>query len=164
MQVSLDKGVNVQRCQKKPLIQLKISMNFNEESKHVCNLLSKMHLLKFEQLMPSKCVEPLDPILALQNIMHRRAAHVATLLELKIRAEIQQRQPKQSLKPGNEEHPGFGSQGWISSFLQFVKTNDTKLFYSAEDTDRRAREAMLHLESQRRALMMPGAETQATAF
>ena len=38
----------------------------------------------------------------------------------------------------------------LDDFLNFVKTNDAKLFYSGQDIDKRAREGMLLLERQRK--------------
>ena len=38
----------------------------------------------------------------------------------------------------------------LDDYLAFVKTNNEKLFYSGQDTDKRAREALLLLETQRK--------------
>ena len=81
--------------------------------------------------------------------MQQRASHIATLLELKTMAEDSRRQlGSKSLVIGGGHNDAYNV---ISSFLQFVKVNENRLFYSGEEVDRKAREAVLCLERQRKA-------------
>ena len=50
-----------------------------------------------------------------------------------------------SLMIGNNEHYNV-----VSGFLQFIKANERGLFCGADDTDKRAREAIMFLERHRK--------------
>ena len=79
--------------------------------------------------------------------MQQRAGHVATLLELKTMAEQSKRNSgSKTLVSAIGDHLNV-----VSSFLQFSKANETKIFYGAEVTDKKARETILVLEKLRKA-------------
>lgn len=87
-----------------------------------------------------------NPLLALQGIMQQRAFHIANLLELKAIAEESKRNSgSKSLMIGGNE-----SYNVVSGFLQFVKANERGLFCGADECDKRAREAIMCLEKQRK--------------
>jgi len=92
---------------------------------------------------------PLKPIEELQCVMQRRAGYIATMLQLNALVEDRRRQLS-----GNSILSTSGGNGKLcqilDDYLTFVKTNNEKLFYSGQDTDKRAREALLLLETQRK--------------